>query len=89
MLKVQNINVYYGRIHALKDLSIDIDQGKIVTIVGANGAGKSTLMWTLAGVLKAKSGTMTFMGKPYLPMHMKLRLKALSWCLNVADFTLI
>jgi len=67
MLKVQNINVYYGRIHALKDLSIDIDQGKIVTIVGANGAGKSTLMWTLAGVLKAKSGTMTFMGKPYPP----------------------
>lgn len=64
MLKVENLNVYYGRIHALKDVSIEVPEGQIVTVVGANGAGKSTLMWTLAGVLKAKSGTITYNGKP-------------------------
>ncbi|TYP58788.1 ABC transporter ATP-binding protein [Thermosediminibacter litoriperuensis] len=63
MLKVENLNVYYGRIHALKNVSIEVPKGQIVTVVGANGAGKSTLMWTLAGVLKAKSGTITYNGK--------------------------
>lgn len=49
MLKTKNLNVYYGRIHALKDVNIEVGKGEIVTIVGANGAGKSTLMWTLSG----------------------------------------
>lgn len=64
MLKVEALNVFYGKIHALKDLSLDVNQGEIVTIVGANGAGKSTLMWTLAGVLKAKSGAIIYRDKP-------------------------
>ncbi|GLI51850.1 ABC transporter ATP-binding protein [Tepidanaerobacter syntrophicus] len=64
MLDVKNLNVFYGKIHALKDVSFDVSEGKIVTIVGANGAGKSTLMWTLSGVLKAKSGTITYKDKP-------------------------
>lgn len=65
MLRVENLNVFYGRIHALKDVNIKVNEGEIVTIVGANGAGKSTLMWTLAGVLKAKSGLITYKGKPH------------------------
>lgn len=64
MLRVENLDVFYGKIHALKDLSLEVREGEIVTIVGANGAGKSTLMWTLAGVLKAKSGAITYRGKP-------------------------
>ncbi len=64
MLKVENINVYYGRIHALRDVSLTIEPGKIVSMVGANGAGKSTLLMTLAGVLKAKSGSISYKGQP-------------------------
>lgn len=64
MLKVNELNVYYGRIHALKNVNIDVSEGEIVTIVGANGAGKSTLMWTLAGVLKPKNGSIIYKGRP-------------------------
>ncbi|WP_422449075.1 ABC transporter ATP-binding protein [Thermoanaerobacterium sp. DL9XJH110] len=64
MLEVKNLNVYYGKIHALKNVSIEVPNGEVVTIVGANGAGKSTLMWTLAGVLKARDGSITYNGKP-------------------------
>ncbi|MEH7106185.1 ABC transporter ATP-binding protein [Bacillus sp. JJ1764] len=60
MLKVNNINVYYGNIHALKGVSLDINQGEIVTLIGANGAGKSTLLKTLSGLLKPKSGEILF-----------------------------
>ena len=65
MLKVKNLNVYYGRIHALKDVSIEVGKGEVVTIVGANGAGKSTLMWTLSGVLRAKGGSIIYNEKPH------------------------
>lgn len=64
MLSVQEINVYYGAIHALKDLSIHVRQGEIVTLIGANGAGKSTLLKTLSGLLKPKTGTVDFLGQP-------------------------
>ena len=57
--------MYYGRIHALKDVNIEVGKGEIVTIVGANGAGKSTLMWTLSGVLKAKEGSIIYDNKPH------------------------
>jgi branched-chain amino acid transport system ATP-binding protein len=63
MLNVQGINVYYGAIHALKDLSITVNEGEIVTLIGANGAGKSTLLKTLSGLLKPKTGSVDFLGK--------------------------
>lgn len=63
MLTVQGINVYYGAIHALKELSITVKQGEIVTLIGANGAGKSTLLKTLSGLLKAKTGSIEFQNK--------------------------
>jgi len=52
MLEVQGVNTYYGNIHALKDVSIDVEKGEIVTIIGANGAGKSTMLKTTSGLLK-------------------------------------
>lgn len=61
MLSVQGINVYYGAIHALKDLSMDVKEGEIVTLIGANGAGKSTLLKTLSGLLKPKTGSIDFL----------------------------
>ncbi len=64
MLKVDELNVYYGRIHALRDVSMQVESGKVVSMVGANGAGKSTLMMTLAGVLKPESGTITYDNEP-------------------------
>ncbi len=64
MLTVQGIDVYYGAIHALKDVSIDVNEGEIVTLIGANGAGKSTLLKTLSGLLKPSGGTIDFLGKP-------------------------
>jgi len=60
VLKVENVNVFYDQIHALRNVSLEVQPGKIVSLVGANGAGKSTLMLTLAGVLKAKSGMITY-----------------------------
>lgn len=56
MLKINDINVYYGNIHALKGVSMEINQGEIVTLIGANGAGKSTLLKTISGLLKPKTG---------------------------------
>ncbi|MTH55778.1 ATP-binding cassette domain-containing protein [Bacillus mangrovi] len=63
MLKVEGINVYYGHIQALKEVSLEIKQGEIVTLIGANGAGKSTLLKTISGLLKPKKGTVVFEGK--------------------------
>ncbi|MBT2696917.1 ABC transporter ATP-binding protein [Bacillus sp. ISL-40] len=60
MLKVNDINVYYGNIHALKGVSLEINQGEIVTLIGANGAGKSTLLQTISGLLKPKNGEVLF-----------------------------
>ena len=62
MLKVEGLNVYYGSIHAIKGVSFEVNQGEIVTMIGANGAGKSTTMNTVAGLLKPKSGSITFEG---------------------------
>lgn len=63
MLKIENINVYYGAIHALKGISVDVKEGEIVTLIGANGAGKSTILRTVSGLLRAKTGSVTFEGK--------------------------
>lgn len=63
MLAIDNINVYYGAIHALKGVSIQVTEGQIVTLIGANGAGKSTVLRTISGLLKAKTGRLLFEGK--------------------------
>lgn len=63
MLKVNDINVYYGAIHALKGISVDVTEGQIVTLIGANGAGKSTILRTISGLLRAKTGDVLFEGK--------------------------
>jgi branched-chain amino acid transport system ATP-binding protein len=62
MLKVNDINVFYGNIQALKGISLEVNEGEIVTLIGANGAGKSTLLKTLSGLLKPKSGTIEYLG---------------------------
>ena len=60
MLTVENLNVYYGMIHALKDVSFHVDEGEIVALIGANGAGKTTSLQTVSGMLQAKSGSVHF-----------------------------
>ena len=62
MLKVEGINVYYGNIHAIKDVSFEVREGEIVTLIGANGAGKSTILKTISGMLRSKTGSIEFMG---------------------------
>jgi branched-chain amino acid transport system ATP-binding protein len=69
LLSVERLNCYYGEaIHALRDLTFGVEEGEIAAIIGANGAGKSTLMWTLIGLLKPASGTITFNGRPIKPV---------------------
>ena len=63
MLKIDNIDVYYGAIHALKGISLEVNEGEIVTLIGANGAGKSTTLRTISGLLKPKAGSITFLGQ--------------------------
>lgn len=63
MLKVNNIDVYYGAIHAIKDISIEVPKGEIVTLVGSNGAGKSTTLRTISGLMKPKTGAILFEDK--------------------------
>jgi branched-chain amino acid transport system ATP-binding protein len=60
MLKVDNLNVYYGGIHALKGINIEVNKGEIVTIIGSNGAGKSTLLNSVSGFIKPKEGTIFY-----------------------------
>lgn len=63
MLKVEKLNVHYGVIHALKDVSMEVKEGEIVSLIGANGAGKTTLLQTISGLLKKTSGEVLFLGK--------------------------
>ncbi len=71
MLKVSDINVYYGNIHAIKGISFEVNEGEIVTLIGANGAGKSTTLNTVAGLLKPATGNIEFEGQSLLnvPAH--------------------
>ncbi|KYZ75740.1 ABC transporter ATP-binding protein [Anaerosporomusa subterranea] len=68
MLTIDNINVYYGAIHALKGISVSVAEGEIVTLIGANGAGKSTTLRTVSGLLKPKTGQITFEGQDIAAM---------------------
>ena len=71
VLTVDNINVYYGAIHALKGISLDVNRGEIVTLIGANGAGKSTTLHTISGLLRSKTGDIEFLESSisHVPAH--------------------
>lgn len=75
MLEVKDINVYYGAIHAIKGISLSVEEGEIVTLIGANGAGKSTTLRTISGLLKPKTGEINFLGKNIagMPAHKIVR----------------
>lgn len=63
MLKIENLHVYYGAIHAVKGISLEVAEGEIVTLIGANGAGKTTTLRTISGLEKARTGTITYNGR--------------------------
>ena len=71
MLTVNDINVFYGAIHAIKGVSLEVNEGEIVTLIGANGAGKSTILRTISGLLKPKTGSIQFVGQEIagMPAH--------------------
>ena len=76
MLEVKDINVYYGLIHALRDVSFEVNEGEVVALIGANGAGKTTTLHTITGLLPSKGGTVTFEGRDITrkPGHAIVRL---------------
>lgn len=69
MLSVKNINVYYGSIHAIKDISFHVNEGEIVTLIGANGAGKTTTMHAISGLLKLQNGEIDYCGQTISKME--------------------
>ena len=81
LLKVENIHVYYGSIHAIKGVSFEVNEGEIVTLIGANGAGKSTTLNTVAGLLKPRAGSIEFEGESLVgvPAH-KMVPKGIALC---------
>jgi len=64
MLKLKNLHTYYGGIHALKSVSMELNEGEIVTLIGANGAGKSTTLMSISGIVQPRYGEIHFMGQP-------------------------
>ena len=75
MLSIQDINVFYGAIHALRDVNIEVQKGEIVAIIGSNGAGKSTLLRTISGLLRTRTGSISLEGDRIdaLPAHQIVR----------------
>ena len=71
MLKIEDLQVYYGMIHAIKGISFEVNQGEVIALIGANGAGKTTILHTITGLIQAKSGKIEFEGKDLLktPAH--------------------
>ena len=68
MLNVNGIQVFYGNIHAIKDVSFYVDEGEIVTLIGANGAGKSTILKTVSGLIRPVTGTIEFLNQSIINM---------------------
>ena len=64
MLKLNNVNSFYGKIHVLKNVNIEVSEGEIITLIGANGAGKTTTLMSISGIVPPRSGEILFMGKP-------------------------
>lgn len=77
MLKINDLNTYYGAIHALKGIDMEVDEGEIVSLIGSNGAGKTTLLNTITGVARAAKGTVVFKGKDItnIPSYAMTKLK--------------
>lgn len=71
LLKIENLHTYYGHIHALKGINLEVEEGEIVTLIGANGAGKSTTLRTISGLVRPREGTIIFNGQPIggIPAH--------------------
>ena len=71
MLEVNNITVFYGSIHAVKDISFKVEKGEIISLIGANGAGKTTILQTVSGLLKSNTGSIVFNDKDlmHIPAH--------------------
>src|ERR1700730_4280046 len=76
LLEVEDIHVHYGKVEALKGISINVDEGEIVTLIGANGAGKTTTLKTISGLRPVSSGAITFKGKDItrMPGHQRVEL---------------
>ena len=76
LLTVNDINVYYGAIHAIKGVSLEVNEGEIVTLIGANGAGKSTTLKTISGLMRPKTGSIEFEGQDItkVPAHQIVKL---------------
>ena len=74
MLKVDNINVFYGNIHAIRDVSFEVNDGEVVALIGANGAGKSTTLQTVSGLLPSRTGSISFLGQNIdrIPPHKRV-----------------
>jgi len=77
-LEVKNVHTYYGHIHALKDLSLTVEKGEVVTLIGGNGAGKSTTLNTMSGLLKPRQGSIQFEGRSS-PAFGLMKLSAKAW----------
>ena len=71
LLKIEDLHTNYGAIHALKGISLEVNEGEIVCLIGSNGAGKTTLVNSIVGIVKSSSGTITFDGKDitHVPAH--------------------
>lgn len=76
LLEINNIHVYYGAIHALKGISLKVEEGQIVALIGANGAGKTTTLRTISGLLHPKEGSILYNGKPLYEMKAQAIVKA-------------
>nr|WP_330364377.1 ABC transporter ATP-binding protein [Peptoanaerobacter stomatis] len=75
MLEIKDLNVYYGNIHAIKDISLIVEKGEIVSLIGANGAGKTTTLQTISGIIRAKSGQIIYHDKDITKMKAHIILK--------------
>lgn len=84
MLKVTDLSVSYGHVEALRGVSIQVEQGQIVSIIGANGAGKSTLLRTISGLVKPLNGRVEFLGEPLPKNRTKSWQKGLCMCRRAA-----
>lgn len=75
LLEIKDLNVYYGNIHAIKDISLIVEKGEIVSLIGANGAGKTTTLQTISGIIRAKSGQIIYHDKDITKMKAHIILK--------------